>query len=65
MTDSTSRGHSGGLPVEQLDRGQREGRQRLVEREILLEVDRDLDPAPIGVRLGQLLHDARQPAVAR
>ena len=39
ITDSTSSGYVGRLPVQQLDGGQRERRQRLVEREVVLQVD--------------------------
>ena len=51
----------GRLPVQQLDRGQRERGQRLVEREVQLQVADQPDPPALGVRLGQLLDDARGP----
>ena len=44
--------------VEQLDRGQRERGERLVEREVVLQVDREPDVAALLVRLVQPLDHA-------
>ena len=57
----------GGFGVQQLEGGQREGGQRLVEREVLLEVDGQPDDPALGVRLVQPLDDAavQQRAVDR
>ena len=51
---------AGRLAVQQVDRGERERGERLVEREVELEVADDADPAALGVGLGQLLHHARR-----
>jgi hypothetical protein len=57
MTDTTSSAYSA-TPVEQLDRGQRERRQRLVEREVELQVDGQPDDGPaLLVRLVEPLDD--------
>ncbi|CAB4911889.1 unannotated protein [freshwater metagenome] len=57
----------GGVDVEQLERGHRERRQRLIEREVRLQVHRQPGMAPVRVRLGQLFDDSglHQAAVQR
>ena len=45
------------LAVEQVDRGEHEGRERLVEREVQLEVADDPHDPAVRVRLGQPLDD--------
>jgi hypothetical protein len=51
----------GRLAVEQLEDGDGEGRQRLVEREVGLQVDREGDPRGPAVGVGLLVHDPRGP----
>ena len=46
------------LRVEHVDRGQRERRQRLVEREVRRQVDGQVVAPSVGLRLGQPLQDA-------
>ena len=46
-----------GLRVQQLQRDEREGRQRLVEREVLLQLDGQPQRAPVRVGLGEQLED--------
>ena len=58
MTDSDVEGVAGRLPVEQLDRGQGERRQRLVEREVELQVDGEPDQPALVVGLGEPLDHA-------
>ena len=61
MTESDVQRVDGDRRVEQLDRGQRERGQRLVEREVVLQVDGEPDQAALLVRLVEPLdHPAGQ-----
>ena len=59
-TEDVERIALGFLP-QQLQRLQREGRQRLIEREVLLQVDRQRERAALRVGLGQPAPARRRP----
>ncbi|GAA4962539.1 hypothetical protein GCM10023238_32300 [Streptomyces heliomycini] len=49
-TDTMSSAYDGDSGVQQLERGQRERGQRLVQREVLLQVHGEADDPALGVR---------------
>jgi hypothetical protein len=61
ITETRSRAYVGRLEVEQVERRQRERRQRLVEREVARQVDREADRAALGVGLGAAARRRRPP----